>query len=153
MSTRHPPALWQCLLSCFGVAAESCPPGGAHRLHSHADTVKTGLEKVYKYFSFISRSNLIVLCSSHGARNIQESVLICTALTNLLVQGRDGLNGGVQGIDVHSLLCVWVKVEQGSHQVLNKTQGLTCHIPRFKLNLRRNTQPHIILSVLSKGEK
>lgn len=44
-SIQNVPVLWQCPLWCFGITGESCPPGGAHRLHSHADTEKTGLRE------------------------------------------------------------------------------------------------------------
>lgn len=54
-------------------------------------------------------------------------------MPHLLVQRGDRLDGGVPGIDVHSLFCVGMEVEQSSHEVLNKTQGLTGHIPGFKL--------------------
>ncbi|TNN50378.1 hypothetical protein EYF80_039413 [Liparis tanakae] len=39
----------------------------------------------------------------------------------------DGFNGGVHGVDVHSLLCVRVEVQQSRHQVLDEAQGLTRH--------------------------
>lgn len=66
-------------------------------------------------------------------RNMIGSLSVCVVLPHLLVKRRDGLNGGVQGIDVHSLFCVGVEVQQSSHQVLNKAQCLTCHVPGFKL--------------------
>lgn len=58
----------------------------------------------------------------------------CVRLSNLLVQRGDLLNGGVQGVDVHSLLCVRVEVKQSSHEVLNEAQSLTCQVTGFKLN-------------------
>lgn len=54
-------------------------------------------------------------------------------MPHLLVQRGDRLDGGVSGIDVHSLFCVGMEVQQSSHEVLNKAQGLTGHIPGFKL--------------------
>ena len=59
---------------------------------------------------------------------------------HLLVQRGDGLNGGVQGIDVNSLLGVRVEVQQSRDQVLNEAQSLTCHIPGLKLDPQKNTQ-------------
>ncbi len=46
LSKNHLPALWQCPLWCFGVTAESCPPGGARRLRSHVDTEKTTKRRI-----------------------------------------------------------------------------------------------------------
>lgn len=54
-------------------------------------------------------------------------------MPHLLVQRGDGLYGGVPRIDVHSLFCVGVEVQQSSHKVLNETQGLTCYVPGFQL--------------------
>lgn len=54
-------------------------------------------------------------------------------LPHLLVQRGDGLNRGVQGVDVYSLLCVGVDVQQSSHQILDETHGLACYIPGLQL--------------------
>lgn len=63
----------------------------------------------------------------------RQCVFLVYVLPHLLVQRTDGLDGGVQGIDVHSLFSVGVEVQQSSHQVLDEAQGLTCQVPGFKL--------------------
>ena len=63
----------------------------------------------------------------------RQPVFLVYVLPHLLVQRRDGLDGGVQGIDVHSLFGVGVEVQQSSHQVLDEAQGLTRQVPGFQL--------------------
>lgn len=57
----------------------------------------------------------------------------CVWSPHLLVQRGDRLDGRVPGIDVNSLFCVGMEVQQSSHEVLNEAQGLACHVPGFKL--------------------
>ena len=73
----------------------------------------------------------------------------CFPLPHLLVQRGDLLNRGVQWIDVHSLLCVRVEVQQSSHEVLNEAQSLTCNVPCFELKQEKehtHTHTHHCLS-------
>lgn len=55
-----------------------------------------------------------------------------------LVQWGDCLNGRVPWVDVHSLFCVGMEVQQSSYKILNEVQGLTCHVPG--LELQKHTQ-------------
>lgn len=57
---------------------------------------------------------------------------------NLLVEGRDGLDGRVAGVDVNPLLGVAVEVQQRRHQLLDEGHGLPRHVPRFQLPNVRN---------------
>lgn len=63
---------------------------------------------------------------------------------HLLVEGRDGLDGGVSGVDVNPLFRVGVEVQQSSHQVLDKAQGLTRHVPGFELQ-QHERKTHLLL--------
>lgn len=83
------------------------------------------------------------------ARIWHTACIFCVWLLHLLVQRGYWLNGGVLWIDVHSLLCVGMKVQQSSHEVLDKTQGLARHVSRLKLKERQYNPQTVALVSLS----
>lgn len=67
---------------------------------------------------------------------------------HLLVEGRDGFDRWVSGVDVNPLFCVGVEVQQSSYEVLDKAQGLTGHVPGFELQQQHERKMYLLHNLL-----